>query len=124
MDPAKMATLNGIWRPLQPLNAGAANPKLVSAAHSFEASLMKEFLKPLEHDTLFSGSGSGSAASGDAGEGSAGALMSFGSESMAKAISEHGGFGIATRILNHFRQASQSGQPVLDSDKALRPGSK
>ena len=29
------------------------NPRLRTAAHEFEASMMKEFLKPLEHDSLF-----------------------------------------------------------------------
>jgi len=78
----------------------ADNPKLKSAAHEFEASLMKEFLKPLEHDSLFTEDKSGDS---DAEQGSAGALISFGSQAMAKAISERGGFGIATKILDHFR---------------------
>jgi Rod binding domain-containing protein len=81
------------------------NPKLQSAAHEFEASLMKEFLKPLQHDSLF-------AEEGDKGDdddgGSAGALMSYGSEAMAKALSEQGGFGIAKKILEHFH-ASEKG---------------
>ena len=76
------------------------NPKLKSAAHEFEASLMKEFLKPLEHDSLFAEDKLGES---DDEQGSASALMSFGSQAMAKAISEHGGFGIATKILDHFR---------------------
>lgn len=76
------------------------NPKLASAAHEFEASLMKEFLKPLEHDSLFAEDKGGSS---DDEEGSSSALMSFGSQAMATAISERGGFGIATMILNHFR---------------------
>lgn len=85
----------------------ADNPKLKSAAHEFEASLMKEFLKPLEHDSLFNEETPGDS---DDEQGSAGALMSFGSQAMAKAISEHGGFGIATKILDHFR--TQPG-PIL-----------
>ena len=78
----------------------ADNPKLNSAAHEFEASLMKEFLKPLEHASLFE-----EEKPGDWGDeqGSAGALIGFASQAMAKAISEHGGFGIATKILDHFR---------------------
>lgn len=84
----------------------ADNPKLKSAAHEFEASLMQEFLKPLQHDSLFApenADGSGDMDSDSEDAGSAGALMSFGSEAMAKAISERGGFGIATKILDHFR---------------------
>jgi Rod binding domain-containing protein len=76
------------------------NPKLASAAHEFEASLMKEFLKPLQHDSLFSeDSAQGDEDSGGSDE----ALMGFGSEAMAKAISERGGFGIAKKILEHFQ---------------------
>ena len=78
---------------------GQQNPKLVSAAHEFEASLMKEFLKPLQHDSLFADEGSKGE---DDSNGSAETLMSYGAEAMAKALSEHGGFGIAKRILDHF----------------------
>ena len=81
---------------------GGESTRLRSAAHEFEASLMKEFLKPLEHDSLFSDNDAG--ADGD--EGSASAILSFGSQAMATAISERGGFGIANLILNHFRTAS------------------
>jgi peptidoglycan hydrolase FlgJ len=76
------------------------NPRLQSAAHEFEASLMQEFLKPLTRDSLFSEKSSEEDESESSG--SADALMSFGSQAMAKAISERGGFGIATQILNHF----------------------
>lgn len=85
--------------------AAQPNPKLVSAAHEFEASLMKEFLKPLQHDSLFSEDSS--QGDDDAG-GSDAALMSFGSEAMAKAISERGGFGIAKKILEHFQETNGS----------------
>lgn len=80
------------------------NPKLVNAAHEFEASMMQELLKPLQQDSLFSESGDASGS--DQGGGSADALMSFGSEAMAKALSEQGGFGIATGILKHFHDAA------------------
>jgi len=98
---------------------GKENPRLVSAAHEFEASLMQELLKPLQQDPLFApenSDGSNNAlgdldsGSGDD-QGSSGALMSLGSEALAKAISERGGLGIATQILNHFRSAN------LGSDK-------
>ena len=93
---------------LSPVVAAAPpNPKLVSAAHEFEASLMKEFLKPLQHDSLFADEES---KEDDDTSGSAGALMSYGSEAMAKSISEHGGFGIARKILDHFKETSGSAQ--------------
>lgn len=81
----------------------ADNPRLKSAAHEFEASLMKEFLKPLQQDSLFS---EDKDADSEEDEGSDSSLMSFGSEAMAEAISERGGFGIATKILDHFRTVS------------------
>lgn len=100
---------------LHPVLAGhtpmsADDPRLKSAAHEFEASLMEEFLKPLQHDPLFApdkSDGSGSDDDTDDDSGSSGALMSFGSEAMARAISERGGFGIATKILDHFRTDAQ-----------------
>ncbi|HEY1807363.1 MAG TPA: hypothetical protein VGG42_02320 [Acidobacteriaceae bacterium] len=95
------------------LNPVADDSRLKSAAHEFEASLMQEFLKPLQHDALFSSDSEGLAESGvaiggDEDGGSEGALMSFGTQAMAKAISERGGFGIATKILDHFRTSSAS----------------
>jgi flagellar protein FlgJ len=79
----------------------AADPRLKPAAHEFEACLMKEFLQPLQHDALFDGQ-KGESGEGDDSGGSESALMSFGSEALAKAISERGGFGIATKIISHF----------------------
>ena len=97
----------------------ADDPKLKSAAHEFEASLMQEFLKPLQHDPLFApdkSDGSGDADSdSDDDQGSSGALMSFGSEAMAKAISERGGFGIANKILDHFRTQAEAATPASSS---------
>ena len=81
--------------------AGAADPRLKPAAHEFEACLMKEFLEPLQHDALFDAP-KGDSGEGDDSGGSESALLSFGSEALAKAISERGGFGIATKIISHF----------------------
>lgn len=89
------------------------DPKLVSAAHEFEASLMKEFLKPLQQDGLFSEDGD---KAGDDVSGSAGTLMSYGAEAMAKAISEQGGFGIAQKILAHFKVETNHSQPGAKDD--------
>ncbi|HEX3437206.1 MAG TPA: hypothetical protein VHT24_10610 [Pseudacidobacterium sp.] len=88
------------------------NPKLESAAHEFEASLMKEFLKPLQEDSLFSDDSDGN---GDSSAGSSDALMGFGAEAMAKGISEHGGFGIARQILAHFQE---SGKPASTAKRS------
>lgn len=77
--------------------ANRTQARLRPAAHEFEACLMKEFLQPLEKDPLFGEDGDGVT-----GTGSNNALMSFGSEALARAISERGGFGIATKIIQHF----------------------
>lgn len=73
----------------------AVDPRLKPAAHEFEASLMKELLEPMEHDPLFQ-------KDGNSADGSGNALTGFGTEALAKAISDRGGFGIATKILAQF----------------------
>jgi Rod binding domain-containing protein len=81
------------------------SPKLVNAAHEFEASLMKELMAPLlpGHDL-----------SGEDEEGSASALGEFAGEALAKAISEHGGFGIASGILRQLSsQSNHFGNSVV-----------
>jgi flagellar protein FlgJ len=83
------------------------DPRIKPAAHEFEACLMKEFLQPLQHDALFSDDKSGDS-DGAEGEGSGSALMSFGSEALAKAISERGGFGIADKIIGHFERRNRA----------------
>ncbi len=83
--------------------AAGVDPRLKPAAHEFEACLMKEFLEPLQKDALFSEDGDGAeGGGGDSSAGSNGALMSYGSEALARAISDRGGFGIATKIIGHF----------------------
>lgn len=91
--------------------ADAKNPKLERSAHEFEASLMAELLKPLEEGDGLTGEGSENAA------GSGGALAGFASESLARAISERGGFGIANRIL---RQLAGAGGPKASTSSGLK----
>ena len=83
------------------------NPKLERSAHEFEASLMAELLKPMQEADSLNGEDSDASGSG-------GALQDFASESLARAISERGGFGIADRILRQLNPAattrSQQGQ--------------
>lgn len=81
--------------------AAAREAKMVTAAHQFEASLMQELLRPLQQDSLF---GEDGAAGGDGGQG--GALMDFASEALGRAISEHGGLGIARKVLQHLEQTN------------------
>jgi Rod binding domain-containing protein len=82
------------------------SPKLVSAAHEFEAQMMKELMAPLEpgHDQL----------GGEDEEGSSSALSSFAGEALGKAISEHGGLGIAKSILHQLAsKGNHSGNPSV-----------
>jgi Rod binding domain-containing protein len=85
-------------------SAQAKNPKLERSAHEFEASLMAELLKPLQESNGLTGEGS------DSGAGSEGALSGFASESLARAISERGGFGIADRILHQLKSPGVGAQ--------------
>ena len=82
------------------------DPRLGPAAHEFEACLMKEFLKPLEKDPLF-----GSGTDENDSEGSSSALMSFGSQALAQAISERGGFGIAQKIIGSVEAEERAKEP-------------
>ncbi len=77
------------------VSGGTPSPKLVSAAHEFEAAMMKELMAPLQSG--------GDLAGGDGDdEGSSSAIDSFAGEAFGKAISEHGGFGIAKSILHQL----------------------
>ena len=79
-------------------------PRLVHAAHEFEAQMMQELLKPMTSGDGLDGEDADSAS------GSGGALGAFASEALGKALSEQGGFGIATSIV---RQLSPAGnKPV------------
>jgi hypothetical protein len=82
-------------------NTGPASPppRLVKAAHEFEAQLMKELMAPLTKGSSVPGA-SGSEDDGDSG--SSGALGEFAAEALGKALSAAGGFGIANRILGEF----------------------
>jgi len=68
--------------------------RLVSAAHEFEAAIMKELLAPMQP-------GNGTLGS-DTDENSSSPLGSFAGEALGKAISEGGGFGIAKSILRQL----------------------
>jgi Rod binding domain-containing protein len=93
-----------------------AQPRLVNAAHEFEAQLMKELMKPL---TKGAAPGDADDEDGDDSEsslGSAGALGEFASEAMARALSEQGGFGIAEKIIAQLTQRSSEDASRLGND--------
>ncbi|HZZ39765.1 MAG TPA: hypothetical protein VFE06_11580 [Acidobacteriaceae bacterium] len=97
--------------------AGAGiDARLRPAAHEFEACMMKEFLEPLQKDALFE-DGKDEAGS----DGSGNALMSFGSEALARAISDRGGFGIATKIIGQLEGKSSTGSGGTAGEKFLKP---
>ena len=70
-------------------------PRLVRAAHEFEAQMMKELMKPLNRGSALQGIDG----DGDDDSGSGGALGEFASEALGRALSENGGFGIASAIV-------------------------
>jgi flagellar protein FlgJ len=70
------------------------SPRLAGAAHQFEASMLKELLKPLQERSEFSDKDEDADDSG-----SAGSMREYGTEAMARSLSEHGGLGIAKMVL-------------------------
>jgi Rod binding domain-containing protein len=96
----------------------AKDPRLEHSAHEFEASLMAELLKPLQETDGLTGEDSCGG-----GAGSGGALGDFASESLARAISERGGFGIADRILGQLDTVSP-GKPNMDTTGHVSSGLK
>jgi peptidoglycan hydrolase FlgJ len=78
---------------LAPQGDAQRHAKLVDAAQQFEASMLQELLKPMQHGQ---DSWGGEEQSDDS---STDTLGSFGSEAMAKAIAKAGGFGIARQIV-------------------------
>jgi Rod binding domain-containing protein len=82
--------------------ATTPQPRLVKAAHEFEAQMMQELMKPLNRGASLTGADAGE----DDDSGSGGALGEFASEALGRALSEQGGFGIASSIV---KQLSHSG---------------
>jgi Rod binding domain-containing protein len=68
--------------------------KLVDAAQQFEATMLQELLKPMQHGRSSWGGGENSD------DTSSDTISSFGTEAVAKAISKGGGFGIAKQIVS------------------------
>jgi Rod binding domain-containing protein len=81
--------------------AATPQPRLVRAAHEFEAQMMKELMKPLNRGSSLTGAD----ADADDDSGSTGALGEFASEALGRALSERGGFGIAAGIVKQLSPA-------------------
>jgi Rod binding domain-containing protein len=88
-----------------PGDSSAPPPRLVRAAHEFEAQMMQELMKPMTHIGSMTGDDDDSAS------GSSGALGSFASEALGRGLSEHGGFGIARSVLEDL---SHSGHKIAN----------
>jgi Rod binding domain-containing protein len=86
--------------------AATPQPRLVRAAHEFEAQMMKELMKPMTQASSLTGEDADS----DSGSGAGGALGEFASEALGRALSERGGFGIATSIV---KDLSHSGNKAV-----------
>jgi hypothetical protein len=105
-------------------NASAPSPKLVHAAHEFEAQMMKELLAPMTgSDPLFGdpddddGGDGGSGLALGSGSGSGGALADFASEALGQALSERGGFGIANKIIRQLAPVSSRPKGEKSTEK-------
>ena len=77
-------------------SAVTPQPRLVKAAHEFEAQMMQELLKPMTGGNGLDGEDS------DTSSGSGGALGAFATEAFGRGLSEHGGFGIANGIVRQL----------------------
>jgi Rod binding domain-containing protein len=83
----------------------APSPRLVNAAHEFEAQMMKELLKPMTGGDALTNDG-------DEDQGSGGALGEFASEALGRALSDRGGFGIATSIVKELSLPANHSLPA------------
>jgi len=90
-------------------SASAPQPRLVRAAHEFEAQMMKELMQPLHQGSSLIESGD------DQDSGSGDALGEFATEALGRALSQGGGFGIAAGIVKQLSPAgNQNGTvPVI-----------
>ncbi|MFZ0747225.1 MAG: hypothetical protein WAM85_22670 [Terracidiphilus sp.] len=98
-------------------NEATPQPRLVRAAHEFEAQMMKELLKPMTDSDGVAGEDD------DSGSGSGGAMGEFASEALGRALSDQGGLGIAKSILNSISQAgtrSHSGTRIENHAEGTR----
>jgi Rod binding domain-containing protein len=94
-----------------PAASSTSSPKLVKAAHEFEAQMMKELLQPMTGEDPLLGDSDDGEDSGLAlgsGSGSGGALADFASEALGQALSERGGFGIANKIIHELAPAAHA----------------
>ena len=90
-------------------SAPAAPPRLVNAAHEFEAQMMKELLKPMTAGATDPLTGEETGEDQDSGSGSA--LGEFAAEALGRALSERGGLGIANKIIGQLSAGGNKNAP-------------
>lgn len=126
--PASADLASASLRPLAPAAETATdNPRLVTAAHQFEAAMMQEMLGPLTREMQGMGGLSSDAEDGVTDDGDGGpnqALTSFASEALGEALSERGGFGIASSVLKKLshvahKSADTSGNPTSSTKPCM-----
>jgi len=86
--------------------ATAPSPRLVRAAHEFEAQMMNELLKPMTGEDSLTGDDESQDSGLVSGSGSDGTLADFASEALGQALSNRGGFGIADKIIRELTPAA------------------
>jgi flagellar protein FlgJ len=106
---AGVESISNANRGMSDMTAGPS-PKLVHAAHEFEAQMMKELLKPMTESDALTGDDEGADGVLDSGAGSGGTLGEFASESLGKALSERGGFGVANKIVSQLSHSGNHGK--------------
>ena len=102
--PVPAAALQGVLR-----HKAEPAPRMVSAAHEFEAQMMKELLKP-----LMAGMASPEGEQG----GSNSALGELAGESLGRALSLQGGFGIANRLIDQLSRSGKGASSESSSQKS------
>ncbi len=73
--------------------------RLADAAQQFEGIFLQELLKPMQ-------SGNDGLTGEDASDSSTDSLQSYSTEAVARAISSHGGFGIARQVVQQIERTS------------------
>jgi Rod binding domain-containing protein len=112
--------------------ARTPSPQLVQAANAFEASFLKELLKPLREDPLFGegsglggdslGSESGGGSVGGSADGSMDTISGISSDAFAQAIARNGGLGIARRVLAELSPVESKGGENVGFSNGLQCG--
>jgi Rod binding domain-containing protein len=112
-------------------DSSVPQPRLVRAAHEFEAQMMKELLKPMTGHMNGSDALIGESEDSGGDSGSNAVLGEFASEALGRALSQHGGFGMADSIIHDLSRSGTQhgtgkvtgnphGDTVIRTDKSLK----